>query len=119
MNERSEHLHRTVVGGVRVVRVVGELPPSQRQTMDELGGLLDGGSTAVLLDLRQVTFMGSAGIALLVNAHHSATRRGVAFAIVADNRTVLRPLKTSQVDSVLPLHTTVDAAAAAIRLAET
>ena len=62
-------------------------------------------------------FLSSIGVAVLINTHHHARRRGVALAIVANHRAVLRPLRAAQVDHVLPLHSTLDTAVAALRLA--
>jgi anti-anti-sigma factor len=104
-------------GGITAVRVSGALDAaSHRAVAEGLGAALRSRPTALLLDLRAVDFLGSVGIAVLINARHDAARSGVPFAIVADNRCVLRPLRMSQVDSALPLHPTVEAAVAAVRL---
>lgn len=103
--------------GILLVAVSGSLDvASHRHVAAELDTAFDAGPRAVVLDLREVDFLGSAGIALLVNAHHLAGRLEVPFAIVADSRRVLRPLQVCQVGGVLPLHPTVDRAVAALRL---
>lgn len=107
-------------GGVPLLSVVGALDAAtHRQVAAALDALLDRRPVAVLLDLRAVDFLGSAGIAVLINARHRASRLGVPFAVVADNRRVLRPLQVCQVDGTLPLHPTVDDAVAAVRLVTT
>ncbi|MBY8851635.1 STAS domain-containing protein [Saccharothrix longispora] len=103
--------------GTPLLAVSGDLDAETcRPVASEVDAVLDARPTAVVLDLRAVGFLGSAGIALLVNAHHRAGRLGVPFAVVADTRCVLRPLRMSQVDAALPLYATVDEAAAALRL---
>ncbi|XVV00370.1 STAS domain-containing protein [Actinosynnema sp. CA-248983] len=109
-----------VSAGVATARFEGQVDAvSHQHVSGELRALLDRHPVALVLDLRRVTFLASIGIAVLVNAHHAARRLGVAFAVVADNRAVLRPLAAAQVDHVLPVHPTPAAALAAVRLATT
>lgn len=109
-----------LAGGIALVRVSGSLDSGPDQAVAaELDAVFEKRPGSVVLDLSPVDFMGSAGIALLINTRHRAARLGVAFAIVADNRCVLRPLQLSQVDGTLPLHPTLDEAVAAVRLAST
>ncbi|WP_051765645.1 STAS domain-containing protein [Saccharothrix syringae] len=110
----------TTVGldrGISLVGMSGALDAaSHRQVAAELDAVFDMRPAGMLLDLRDVDFLGSAGIALLLNAHHRAGRAGIPFAVVADGRPVLHPLRMSQVDGALPLYPTVDGALAALRL---
>lgn len=46
----------------------------------------------LVLDMRQVGFLGSSGLAELVEIHTEAARRGVELRLVSDSRAVLRPL---------------------------
>lgn len=109
-----------LAGGIALVRVSGSLDSGPDQAVAaELDAVFEKRPGSVVLDLSPVDFMGSAGIALLINTRHRAARLGVAFAIVADNRSVLRPLQLSQIDGTLPLHPTLDEAVAAVRLAST
>ncbi|MEU7531457.1 STAS domain-containing protein [Saccharothrix sp. NPDC042600] len=109
-----------VTAGVALAVFTGPVDAvSQRHVSAEVGALLDRRPVALVLDLRGVTFLASIGIAILVNTQHAARRAGVAFAVVADNRAVLRPLIAAQVDHVLPVHENVERALAAVRLATT
>ncbi|MGM1062910.1 STAS domain-containing protein [Saccharothrix sp. Mg75] len=120
MDERTTcHVSTTDLGGgIPLVGVTGALDATTcGPVAADLDAVFESHPTAVVLDLRAVDFMGSAGIALLVNAHHRAGRLEVPFAVVADTRGVLRPLGMSQVDRTLALHATVDEAVAALRLA--
>ncbi|MBB5957984.1 anti-anti-sigma factor [Saccharothrix tamanrassetensis] len=106
--------------GISLIRVSGALDSGSQQAVTaELDTAFDTHPDSIVLDLRDVDFLGSAGIGLLVNARHRAARLDVPFAVVADNRSVLRPLRVSQVDGALPLHPTLEDALAAVRLAAT
>ncbi|WP_170211982.1 STAS domain-containing protein [Saccharothrix australiensis] len=61
---------------------------------------------AVVLDLDEVTFFGSAGIQLLVDAHAMVED----LAVVATRRPVLRPLEVTGLTEHLALCPSVDAA---------
>ncbi|MBB5956859.1 anti-anti-sigma factor [Saccharothrix tamanrassetensis] len=63
-------------------------------------------TTAVVLDLREVTFFGSTGIQLLLDAHHDIRD----LAVVASSRTVLRALEVTDLARYLPLCPSPDAA---------
>ena len=106
--------------GVAVAEVVGVVDAvSYRQLAAELDALVDSRPVGLVLDLRGVVFLASIGIAVLVTSQHAARRLGVAFAVVADNRGVLRPLLAARVDHVLPVHPDLADALAAVRLATT
>ncbi|SES08605.1 anti-anti-sigma factor [Lentzea xinjiangensis] len=110
----------TAHNGIPVIRVAGVLDTESNQHVaNEFRALADTRPVAIVMDLRDVSFMGSTGIAMLINAQHQANRLHVPFAIVADNHSVLRPLQVSQVHSTLALCPTVDEAVAAVRLAST
>ncbi|WP_367128503.1 STAS domain-containing protein [Saccharothrix sp. HUAS TT1] len=114
----TRHTTTELDDGVVRLSVSGTLDAAtHRPVLTELDTVFETGPAGVVLDLRAVDFMGSVGIAMLVNARHRANRLRIPLAIVADSRPVLRPLQMSQVDGALPLHPTVDAALAAIRVA--
>ncbi|MFI9818298.1 STAS domain-containing protein [Saccharothrix variisporea] len=120
--QQPTHLVRTDTSpdGVAVAAVVGVVDMASYQELaSALGALAESRPTGLVLDLRGVAFLGSIGIAVLVNTQHAARRLGVAFAVVADNRSVLRPLLAARVEQVLPVHPGLDEALAAVRLATT
>jgi anti-anti-sigma factor len=126
MDHQTSHgaparVHTTTThNGIPVIRVTGALDTASNQHVAaQLGALLDTRPVAVVVDLRDVGFMGSAGIAMLINAQHHAGRLHVPFAVVADNHSVLRPLQISQVHSALAMCSTMDEAVTAVRLAST
>ncbi|MEU4445234.1 STAS domain-containing protein [Actinosynnema sp. NPDC050801] len=122
MTQRATHLSTRidVDGGISSVRVSGSLDvASQRPFAAALDAVFDTDPDAIVLDLGEVDFLGSSGVASLINARHRAARLGIPFAVVADNHGVLRSLRMSQVDTALPLHPTVRAAVTAVRPAST
>jgi len=76
-------------GAAGVLTVSGEIDftsgPLLRAALDEV---IDDPAAktleAVVVDLSAVTFLGSAGLAVLVDAHDHATRRGLALRVVID-----------------------------------
>ena len=75
-----------------------------------LGEELDLAPRALVLDLTGVGFCGSGGITELLVAASEAHVSGVPFAIAADRRPVLRPVRLLGLEQVLPIHRNVDAA---------
>lgn len=118
MHEHTTRLTTTGLDrGIALVGLSGALDAAtHRQVAAELDAVFEARPAGILLDLRDVDFLGSAGIALLINARHRAGRLGVPFAVVADSRCVLRPLRMSRVEGALPLYAAVDEAFAALRL---
>ncbi len=106
--EVGEVIRFDVVGhgtDARVVHVVGEI---DTLTAPLLRGQLDEQIAAVpllVLDLSDVTFLGSAGLAVLVAAKDDADRRGHRLRLVCGSRIVIRAL---QATGLLPLFDTAD-----------
>ena len=102
--------------GVVFADVRGEVDTdSYRHLRQELFSCLDGGPAALVVDLRHVDFFGSLGIAVLMEVHERAYETGVGFAVVARQRTVVDPMRVTEVDVLLTLRPTVDEALAAVR----
>jgi anti-anti-sigma factor len=56
---------------------------------------------SLVLDLSGVTFLGSAGLAVLAEARNLAVARAVQVRVVAASRNVLRPMEVTGLDKVL------------------
>lgn len=93
--------------GVVVVHVAGELDdPEAAELVADLGVWFDAGSE-VLLDLSEVSVVGSGGIAALLLAHRRATGRGATLRLACgDSRAVRRAL---QITGTLTAFDVVDA----------
>lgn len=116
-------LTTTPAGSAVVVAVHGELDlhtaPELMKVVDE--ALDDRTLDAVVIDLSDVEFLGSSGLGVLANIATRAaapasggTGTGVAVRVVApaDHRPVTRPWAAMNLQQILPLHPTVDAALA-------
>jgi anti-anti-sigma factor len=98
-------------GTAVIVRVTGELDTLTVPAVDaqltaaqaELAA-----PSAVFLDLSDLTFMSSAGLALLVTHHEQCAEQGNRLLVVTgDNRNVLRPVRITGLDTMLELVATV------------
>ena len=99
--------------GVVVATVSGEVDmltaPSLRDVVtSELADC-----AVLVIDLSGVAFLGSAGLAVLVEASHEAQRRQVELRVVATGRSVRRPLEITGLDEVLTTFPTRDDAVGA------
>jgi anti-sigma B factor antagonist len=98
------------VGEVMVLAVRGELDaltaPMLAQAISS--GLIDA-STALIVDLSELDFLASTGMAVLLEGHQAAgsSKR---FGVVADGAATSRPLKMLGLDSELNLFPTLNAA---------
>jgi anti-sigma B factor antagonist len=85
-----------------IVRVVGELDfgvaPEVAATVDELLGV---GFERIVVDLRELTFLDSAGVHAFVAMQHAAARRGCALSFVRGPRNVDRVFELTATNSVL------------------
>ncbi|WP_199444268.1 anti-sigma factor antagonist [Umezawaea beigongshangensis] len=118
-NARAEQTIDVVVDdrgdGVSVVSVGGEIDMvSAPELRSAVRAQLDG-STVLVLDMTRVRFLGSAGLAVLVEALQQSEHRGTAFSVVAEDRAVTRPLIATGLGDVFSVFPTVDEALAAQR----
>jgi anti-sigma B factor antagonist len=96
-----------------VVRVAGELdsltvPAVDTQLTAVQADLVAPAALALVLDLSDLTFMSSAGLALLVTHHEWCAEQGSRLRVVTgNNRSVLRPVRITGLDTVLDLIATV------------
>jgi anti-anti-sigma factor len=94
-------------GGAAVVTVSGELDLRTSPQLEErLTAAFDAGAELVILDLRQVEFMDSTGLRVLLSAHQRAHEAGRRFALVRGADQVERVLTLTGVRDLL---TVVDA----------
>jgi anti-sigma B factor antagonist len=97
---------------VTVVSVSGEIDmlsaPALRTCVTT--NLVDGGT--VVLDLTGVSFLGSAGLAVLVEAAQQSRTRAIAFSVVAADRAVTRPIVATGLGEVFDVHPSLEVALA-------
>lgn len=99
------HAHYERSGGVVVIRLVGELDMATvvqlRQAVTEA---LETAATSVVLDLSALTFVDSSGIGALVGASRRFQELGCSFALHAPTRSVLKALRLTGVDRLMPIE---------------
>lgn len=98
-------------GTVTVVHVAGEVDlGTDHEFAKAVWDGLDSGSPVVILDLAGITFMGSVGIRVLIEAHHEAQGAGRVVRIVDGTRFVRRVLEITGLGDVLTVHHTLEEA---------
>ncbi|MFI8194111.1 STAS domain-containing protein [Streptomyces sp. NPDC085946] len=97
----------TATGGIRVVTVTGEI---DHHTGDHLRQALDVTDTKlprIVIDLRQVTFLDSSGINILITAHQHVTAAGGWLRLAGPTPSVLRVLQLVGVDQFIDCRDTL------------
>jgi len=108
-------LATTTEAGIVTVRCAGELDlESAPGLRNALLGAIRSGVRGVVADLTDTTFCDSTVFSVLVEALRDARARKVPYAIAAGETAVARPLHILGLDRLLPLHTEVDTAQAAV-----
>ncbi len=98
---RSERLP----GGVDVIHVTGELDLATAPRVEEALAALDG---EVVVDLAQCTFLDSAGIRTLMGAARALGEGGHTLRVVSGDPGIVRLFELTGVDSVIPVHPSLD-----------
>lgn len=103
---------RTPVEGHLVVDVQGELdmltaPQLRREVVERLPD-----SRVVVLALDGVTFLGTSGLAALIELRENAQRSGTRLVLACTERRVLRPLGIAGLHHLFDIHDSVDGALA-------
>jgi anti-sigma B factor antagonist len=102
-----EVTRQTLPGGAVVVRVEGELDLA---TSENLEDALDASDPAghVVIDLSECTFVDSSAVRLFVAAARAAQKADGKVALVTRDPGILRVLEIAAVDTMLPVHDSVD-----------
>jgi anti-sigma B factor antagonist len=108
---RSEHINEHCAS----VALVGRFDARNAQTVKEaLKQLVDGGVTHLIVDLAQVPFIDSAGLATLVSALKLARRVGGSVLLVEVQPQARTVFSLTMLDQVFTIHPTVEAALASL-----
>jgi anti-anti-sigma factor len=103
--------------GVCVVRVRGEVDMSHEEELRaELRAAVAADPKGIVVDLTECEFIDSSGVrALLLSREEQRADQGPeGLAVAASSDQILRILSVMGIDQVLPIHSTVDEAAAAL-----
>jgi anti-sigma B factor antagonist len=107
----SLRVYQRLEGLAVVLRTTGEIDMSTAPVLaDEFAQAL-GTATApapVVVDLSDVTFLSSAGLAVLLDARARCAEAGIPLRVVATGRPVLRSLEVAGLTELLPIYSTVE-----------
>lgn len=95
--------------GVVVARVEGELDLATCPDFQEAMGSTDPGGRLVV-DLTECTFLDSSAIRVLTATARAAEAAGGSVSLVANDPGIRRVLEIAAIDTVLPVHETLDSA---------
>ncbi|WP_338762157.1 STAS domain-containing protein [Nocardia vulneris] len=96
--------------GATVLTVAGEVDLATAPALESaIEAILDGKPAALIIDLTAVSFLASAGMAVLVATHQRAGS-ATAIAVVADGPATSRQLRMTNLDQVFAVHSTLQAA---------
>ncbi|MGV0795175.1 STAS domain-containing protein [Mycolicibacterium sp. XJ1819] len=99
------------MGRVAVVAASGDLDMlTAPQLRDAVQSALGKEPSALIVDLTQVNFLGSAGMQILMEAHNQTDGSQTRFAVVADGAATSRPLKITGITDLIDLYATLDVA---------
>ncbi|MFD6895905.1 STAS domain-containing protein [Rhodococcus sp. NPDC060086] len=111
-------LRTTRNGSVAVLSVSGEVDLASAPLLEEEAlGLLEENPSGLIIDLTDVHFLSSMGMALLMGLS-KRTLDNVGFAVVAHGNATARPLELLGLSKILTIHPRLDDALAALRAAE-
>ena len=65
--------------------------------------------SALFVDLSDVSYMDSSGVASLVEGYQTAKKQGLEFGLLAVAQPVMNVLKLARLDKVFPIHASLEA----------
>jgi len=104
-----------LAGGITRVILDGRLDIEGAAAVDLPMNVIAGSKKAVIIDLQNVSFLGSMGLRALVAPGRAIKGRGGKVVIFAPNELVEKVLKTSGVDTLIPIHHDLQAAITALQ----
>ena len=102
-------------GGITKIALDGRLDIAGAAVVDLKMNIAAGSAQKLLIDLQKVTFLGSMGLRSIVLPARAVHSRGGKVVLFAPGEMVESVLKTSGIDSMLPIHHDLAAALAALR----
>jgi anti-anti-sigma factor len=105
----------SLAGDITRVLLDGRLDIEGAAAIDLRMNVVAGSAKFLLIDLRNVSFIGSLGLSTIVIPAQAVRRRGGKVALLDPTPMVEEVLKASKVDQVIPVFRELDAAIAALR----
>ncbi len=96
-----------------VHQAAGEIDSLTAPQLDEVLTNASEPAEHTILDLGEVPFLSSAGLSVLIEERQRCQARGAAFSVVASQNAVVRAIRITALDRVIPLYATVAEAIAA------
>ena len=95
-------------GGYAIVELSGEVdlscsPDARAQILECLNG-----GKPLLVDLSQVTYIDSSGVASLVEGFQTAKKKSLNFGLVGVSSAAMSVLQLARLDKVFPIHASVE-----------
>jgi anti-anti-sigma factor len=102
-------------GGITRVVLDGRLDIEGAAAVDLKMNVIAGSSKLLLLDMQQVSFLGSMGLRSIVVPAQTVRRRGGKVVLFAPVKMVEEVLKASGIDALIPIHHELNSALAALQ----
>ena len=102
-------------GGITHVILAGSLDIAGAAAIDLKMNVIAGAHKIVVVDLRQVTFIGSMGLSALVAPARAIKSRGGRMVLFGPTQMVAQVLRTSAVDTFIPVYNDLETAVAAVQ----
>lgn len=83
---------------------------TQAATSARIGAALRAAPRVLVLDLREVDFLGSTGLSVLIEAHRAAEASNTVICLVANRRATLLPLELTGLTTMFPVFKTPEEA---------
>lgn len=99
------------VHGASVVEICGSIGAIEAETVrDALGRINAAGARLIVVDLSEVDFICSSGLAPLIDAHLACRARDSRICLAGPRLEIRRILRETRLDEVFGVHQTVDEA---------
>jgi len=102
-------------GGITKVILDGRLDIENSPAVDSQMKAIAGGRNSVLVDMRNVSFLGSMGLRALVGPALVIRGRGGKMVLFGPNEMVAKVLKVSGIETMIPVHQEMTSALAALQ----
>jgi anti-sigma B factor antagonist len=104
-----------LAGGITKVILDGRLDIEGAAAVDLAMNVIAGSRKAVLVDLQAVAYLGSIGLRSLVMPARAIKSRGGKVVLFGPSEMVEKVLKTSGIDTLIPVHRDLQTALAALQ----
>ncbi|MGQ0657981.1 MAG: STAS domain-containing protein [Chromatiales bacterium] len=94
-------------GGYAIVELTGDVDLSRSPVARSTILSCLAGARHVLVDLSEVTYIDSSGVASLVEGYQTAKKNKLRFGLIGVSEAALNVLKLARLDKVFPIHATL------------